>query len=226
MKSAIILLLLAWSAASCSLTGANSSTVSIGGNYVSIQNSAFSPAVLTVVENTRVYFTNNDSMAHTVTATSGQSYDSGNLAPGAGYSVLYTAIGTNAYFCSYHPGMTGKVIVTVASSASSSTASSMSMASSSSGASSSAAAAVPGNYVQITNASFSPAALIVPYNTTVYWTNTGTGSHKVSNTNGQAYASGTLTNGLGFSVTFTNLGTNWYKCSFHASMVGKVIVTN
>jgi plastocyanin len=78
------------------------------GNSVSIHNMAFSN--LSVAKGTTVTWTNNDAMAHTVTADDA-SFDSGNIAPGATFSHTFSTAGTVAYHCSIHTGMKANVVV-------------------------------------------------------------------------------------------------------------------
>jgi plastocyanin len=77
---------------------------------VTIAGMAFSPSSLTVPVNTTVTWTNSDSMAHTVTSTSGL-FDSGSIGVGGNYSFTFASAGTFNYYCSIHPSMTGKIIV-------------------------------------------------------------------------------------------------------------------
>ena len=71
----------------------------------------YTPASLTVtVANGTITWVNGDTMAHTVTADDG-SFDSGSIAPGAGWSYKFTKPGTFKYHCAPHPWMTGTVIV-------------------------------------------------------------------------------------------------------------------
>jgi plastocyanin len=89
-------------------------TANTGGGStvnVNISGSAFSPANVTVRVGDIVRWTNNDGIAHTVTANGG-AFNSGNLNNGATFSYTTTATGTFAYFCAIHPGMTGTVVVT------------------------------------------------------------------------------------------------------------------
>jgi plastocyanin len=78
-------------------------------------NKGFTPNTITVVlgVNSTVVWTNNDSSPHTVTSDGG-TFNSGNMAPGQTYSYTFTAPGTYAYHCTYHPWMTGTVIVKAA----------------------------------------------------------------------------------------------------------------
>jgi plastocyanin len=76
---------------------------------VSIQNMSFSPSALTVKTGTKVTWTNNDSVAHTVTSDSGGLLNSSVLAPGESFSFIFTATDSVAYHCSIHPFMKGTV---------------------------------------------------------------------------------------------------------------------
>ncbi|CAN5144188.1 hypothetical protein BH20BAC1_BH20BAC1_06190 [soil metagenome] len=101
--------------ASCSKKSDNSSANNPGGggatgNAISITSSTF-PATFTVKVGTTLKWTNNDSMAHTVTSDDGSTFDSGNLAAGASYSYKFTTAGTYNYHCDYHAGMTGSIVV-------------------------------------------------------------------------------------------------------------------
>ena len=75
---------------------------------VSIQNSAFTPASVTVMETGSILWVNNDGTLHTVTADDG-SFDSGDIQPGGSFGLTFTAIGPHPYHCKYHPEMTGLV---------------------------------------------------------------------------------------------------------------------
>lgn len=77
---------------------------------VSIKNFAFSPQSLTVSKGTTVTWTNNDSVGHTATSTSGV-FDSGLLSLGKSFSYTFSNTGTYSYKCTPHPYMTGSIIV-------------------------------------------------------------------------------------------------------------------
>lgn len=81
------------------------------GSSVSISGLAFSNPTLTVKIGTAVTWTNNDTTTHTVTSTTGSELGSSPLAPGGTYSHTFTAAGTYNYHCTFHPTMTGTVIV-------------------------------------------------------------------------------------------------------------------
>jgi plastocyanin len=81
-----------------------------GGNAVTISNFAFSPSDLSAPVGTKVTWTNQDSVAHTVTSSDG-SFKSGQLAPGGTFSFTFTKAGVFTYHCSNHPRMLGQVTV-------------------------------------------------------------------------------------------------------------------
>jgi plastocyanin len=80
-------------------------------NAVSIKDTAFNPATITVKAGDKVTWTNNDGFAHTVTLDD-NSVDSGNLTPGATFNNTFAAAGTFAYHCKIHSSMHGTVTVT------------------------------------------------------------------------------------------------------------------
>jgi plastocyanin len=80
-----------------------------GGNTVGMAGLRFQPGTLTVAKGTRVVFDNDDTAPHTVTARSGGT-NSGVVNPGGSFSLV--AASSFDYFCSIHPGMTAKLVVT------------------------------------------------------------------------------------------------------------------
>lgn len=80
-----------------------------GGNVVGMAGLRFEPATLTVARGTTVVFDNDDTAPHTVTARSGGT-DSGVIDPGNNFSLV--AAESFDYFCSIHPSMTAKLVVT------------------------------------------------------------------------------------------------------------------
>lgn len=78
---------------------------------VSIKNFAFSPQSLTVSKGATVTWTNNDSVNHTVTSTTGV-FDSGLINTGKSFSYTFSNAGTYSYKCTIHPSMApGSIIV-------------------------------------------------------------------------------------------------------------------
>jgi plastocyanin len=78
---------------------------------ISMKNSVFTPSSLKIKPRTQVTWVNDDSMAHTVTYSSGNLFDSGSIPPGGSFSFTFTDINTLNYHCNFHPGMKGTIIV-------------------------------------------------------------------------------------------------------------------
>lgn len=82
-------------------------------NTVEIKGFAFNPSTITVTKGTTVKWTHNDGAPHTVTTTSAPvDFDSGRMNKGGTFSQIFDTAGTYEYYCSIHPSMKGKVIVT------------------------------------------------------------------------------------------------------------------
>lgn len=75
---------------------------------VSMKNTAFNPADITVAVGGTVMFTNDDAAEHTVT---GDGWDSGTMAAGATFAHTFDTAGTFPIRCTIHPSMTGTVNV-------------------------------------------------------------------------------------------------------------------
>lgn len=79
---------------------------------IAIANFAFSPASLTVNPGQVVTVANHDSTTHTLTATTGNAFNTGDIAPGA--TATFTAPsepGSYPYICTIHQFMHGTLIV-------------------------------------------------------------------------------------------------------------------
>ena len=78
---------------------------------ISLKDIAYHPQSVAVHEGQAVRWTNDDDVAHTVTAQSGATFDSGTLKPGikAFYETTMRNAGTVTYHCTIHPNMTGKI---------------------------------------------------------------------------------------------------------------------
>jgi plastocyanin len=79
-------------------------------SQVIIDNYAFSPGSLTVKVGTTVTWINQDDDAHTVDSTQGK-FKSATLNKGDRFDFRFTAAGEYPFYCSFHPKMTGKIIV-------------------------------------------------------------------------------------------------------------------
>jgi plastocyanin len=80
-------------------------------SQVKIDNFTFGPDTLTVPAGTTITFNNDDDIPHTVVATD-KSFRSQALDTGDSFAVTLTKAGVINYFCSLHPRMTGKIVVT------------------------------------------------------------------------------------------------------------------
>ena len=102
-----------------SAQGGNSVTISPGSSVPS-NGKFFVPAILTVSKGTTVTWTNGDSTLHTVTSGNpesgnsgtGTEFDSSYLAAGKTFQHQFSISGTFDYYCTLHPYMKGKVVVT------------------------------------------------------------------------------------------------------------------
>ncbi|GAA4604867.1 cupredoxin family copper-binding protein [Streptomyces violaceoruber] len=83
-----------------------------GGTQVTIKDFTFEPASLTVSPGAKVTVVNKDSTTHTLTASKGGSFDTGDIAPSK--SATFTAPSTAGdfpYACTIHPFMKGTLTV-------------------------------------------------------------------------------------------------------------------
>ena len=103
-------------------TPASTPSSSAGGTSVAIANYAFTPQTLTVKAGTTVTWTNKDSVPHNVisatnmstSATTTNTFASGNFNQGQTFSFTFSTPGTYYYECSIHAAMAamhGKIIV-------------------------------------------------------------------------------------------------------------------
>jgi plastocyanin len=77
---------------------------------ITIANFAFS-GVAEVPVGTTVTVTNTDNTQHTWSADDG-TFDSGALSPGESFEFTFDEAGSFAYFCNFHPSMSGTIVVT------------------------------------------------------------------------------------------------------------------
>lgn len=78
---------------------------------VDIKNFSFNPSAVTVKTGTKVTWTNNDSVSHTVTSDSGNLLDSPILSPGQSFSFTFTNPGSANYHCNIHHMMKGAIVI-------------------------------------------------------------------------------------------------------------------
>jgi plastocyanin len=80
---------------------------------VEIKNLHFVPDKLTIAAGTTVTWKNEDNNPHTVTDR-GRVFRSAGLDTGDTFSYTFTAPGEFTYFCTIHPMMVGRIVVTAA----------------------------------------------------------------------------------------------------------------
>jgi plastocyanin len=81
----------------------------VSTNNVVIENGQFMPTDIEVKAGTTVEWVNKDSVDHTVTFENGDLDQK--LVIGATATITFTETGEFRYFCQFHPGMQGSVVV-------------------------------------------------------------------------------------------------------------------
>jgi plastocyanin len=100
------------SSTTASASAPSSAPSSGGAVSVSMKNLAFSPSTVSAKVGQTIQWTNDDTVAHNVVWVSGPKIPSSStLSGGAKFSVKLTAAGTINYFCSIHPFMKAKLVV-------------------------------------------------------------------------------------------------------------------
>lgn len=77
---------------------------------VRLHDFGFAPDSLEVAVGDTVVFRNDDVVPHTATRVDG-GWDSGELGPGASWRLVVRQAGAERYYCRYHPGMKGVLVV-------------------------------------------------------------------------------------------------------------------
>ena len=75
---------------------------------VSMRDMQFSPGTLNIKKGTVVEWKNDDLVPHTATSAS---FDSGSLGRGKSWRHTFTKVGRFPYVCTFHPMMTGVIVV-------------------------------------------------------------------------------------------------------------------
>ena len=87
-------------------------SVPLAPNEIGIDNFRFAPPTLTVKAGTKVVWINNDDVPHLIVNIQNRFRQSPILDTGQRFTTTLTRPGTYDYFCSLHPMMKGKIIVT------------------------------------------------------------------------------------------------------------------
>ena len=95
----------------CALPISMRPTAQGSGGQVAISGYAFTPATLSVEAGQPIVWTNKDPVPHTVTSADGL-WDSGEVQPGASFTLTLDHAGAYKYHCSIHPFMQATITVT------------------------------------------------------------------------------------------------------------------
>ncbi len=210
------------------------------GSEVSLDIVNFTHQDQTVSVGTTVAWQNGDSAPHTTTSgepgAQTDTWDSGALQTGGGFSFTFEEAGTFSYFCTIHPSM--RATVTVTEEAASAAPTQAPAASTPTTVPSPAAPPDPtatpapeapsGPVANLAIANFSHANESIPVGTTIVWTNSDSAPHTTTsgepgNTTG-VWDSRRLNQGGTFSFTFNEAGTFNYFCTIHPSMTATITV--
>ena len=89
---------------------AGGTTVTISSGASTATTNAFGANPLTVAVGTTISWLNDDSTTHTSTSD-GNTWSSGNIAPGGRFNFTLSSAGRYTYHCQIHPNMTGTIVV-------------------------------------------------------------------------------------------------------------------
>ncbi len=94
-------------------SGTRAAPAAQSGTVIEIGDNFFQPAQVTVPAGTTITWRNGGQRPHTATASSG-AFDTGAVQPGAEASVTLNNAGSYDYFCQFHDGMVGTIVVEAA----------------------------------------------------------------------------------------------------------------
>jgi len=89
--------------------GCHGASTQGNGTAVEIADACFTPTILHIDPGQSVTWTNTDPFVHNVTANSWGHFD--DLLEGHSFTATFQDAGVYPYACTYHPGMTGAVVV-------------------------------------------------------------------------------------------------------------------
>jgi plastocyanin len=92
-------------------TSSTGGTKAAGSAQVNMKNIQYVPAQISVKRGQKITWTNTDSVAHTVTAQKGATFDSGTLEVGSSFSFTPKKAGSIDYVCQIHPNQKGTITV-------------------------------------------------------------------------------------------------------------------
>jgi plastocyanin len=98
-----------WAAPAAAGAGCHGEVTQGKGDTVELVDACFTPAILHVQPGTSVSFVNRDQMLHNVGGGGWGHYD--DMDEGDAFTATFDDEGTYPFACSYHPGMTGAIVV-------------------------------------------------------------------------------------------------------------------
>jgi plastocyanin len=91
-------------------SASSSATITIQTSARTLGTAAFVPNPVNVSQGGVVSWSNTDATTHDMVSDTGL-WDSGRIAPGAGFNFTFATKGSYPYHCSIHPSMTGTIVV-------------------------------------------------------------------------------------------------------------------
>jgi plastocyanin len=107
--AAVTLLAVPWAGPAAAGGGCHRGPTQGEGTSIEMMKLCFTPSILHVDPGAEVTFTNQDPMGHNVTASGWGQFDA--MLRGEAFSATFAEPGVYPFACSYHPGMTGAVVV-------------------------------------------------------------------------------------------------------------------
>lgn len=182
---------------------------------VEIVGGAFVPKDVTAPSGSVVCWVNKDAVEHTVTFDHGF-FDSGSIAPNVTVATKMED-GLHPYHCKFHASMKGTVQMGAATTPTPTPSPTPSPTPVTPTGPTSAA-------VEVLAFQFTPATVTIARGGTVTWTNKDAVQHSAT-ADDASWDTGAMAGTVGTkTLTFAQPGTFGYKCKFHSTMTGKVVV--
>lgn len=203
--------------------GAPSTSSPSGSGDIEVVDNDYLPQTITVGKGSTLTWSNNGALPHTVTDRAG-AFDSGIMMPGDSYRQTFSSAGSFEYFCTIHPEMTARVVVTesgtqVGTAGEDEPPDDVGARDT---ADHPAGDALPAQAtVDIVDNDFDPSPLRIAVGGRVAWTNVGVLPHTVT---ADGFDSGVMRPGDTFEWTFEETGTYDYLCALHPGMTGRIVV--
>jgi len=194
-----------------------------GKHTVLVSDTGFSPANLIARAGATVTWVNKGRAPHTAT---GGGFDLA-MEPGASVSTVLQKPGTIKYDCTYHPYMTGSIVVGAALAGVVVAPAPANKASSGATKPASAAPASKGKVktveIRVNEMTFGPAMANANVGDTISWVNVGKIPHTVTAKDG-SFDKDPIAPGERFNYVLLKEGTVEYVCSYHPGMDGMLMV--